>query len=225
MLIHSNNLHDFDFPFYISLIFVVGFFGSKLFYLLEDFNIKSIKFKFINIKNGYVLYGGLIFVFLSSYYYAKSKNINKLILLDLNTIALCLSVSMGKIACLSTGCCYGLPTNLKSIGLVYSNKICLAYPKNEPLFPIQIMDSLFALVLFFVYLYIHKVKKLEPGSVFSSFCIIYPIYRFISENFRADVSRGFVFDGLLSLSQFYSLLVLLIVLIYKIVLKFNLYRI
>jgi prolipoprotein diacylglyceryltransferase len=111
-------------------------------------------------------------------------------------------------ACLSTGCCFGNPIQNENLGLVFTNDYCPANPKNVPLFPIQIMDSLFALVLFFVYLYIHKVKKLEPGSVFSSFCIIYPIYRFISENFRADVSRGFVFDGLLSLSQFYSLLIL-----------------
>lgn len=224
-LIKKFNCEKIDVYLYISVIFIFGFMGSKIFYIFEGFNYKSIGHKLTNFRNGYVLYGGILFVFISSYIYTRLNNSEGLFLLDLNVIAFCLSLSIGKIACLSTGCCYGLSTNLKSIGLVYSNKICLAFPKNEPLFPIQIMDSLFALIMFLVFLFIHKKNKLKHGGIFYSFCIIYPMYRFFSECFRADVSRGFVFDGLLSLSQFYSLLVLLVVLIHKIVLKFNLYRI
>lgn len=214
ILINRYQFENFEFFYYLSLIFVLGFLGAKVFYLFEDFSFANFKYKLTYIKKGYVLYGGLLMVFLSSYLYAKSKKINAFLLLDLNSIALCLSIVIGKIACLMAGCCYGIPTNIESIGLVYTNPITIAFPKNEPLFPIQIIDSLFALVLFAVLLFLNLKIKMRNGSIFILFCTIYPIYRFLSETYRADTARGFMFDGMLSLSQFYSILVLLFALFY-----------
>lgn len=204
-----GNFGDLDFFHFVSWIFILGFLGSKTFYLLEDFDLANIKHKISNFKNGYVLYGGLISVFLSTFYYAKNKKLNTMLLLDLCTIALCLSISIGKIACLFTGCCYGIPTTIEPIGLVFTDELCLAFPKNEPLFPIQIMDSLYAFLLFLAFSFLRSNPGITHGRIFISFCIAYPVYRFISENFRADIARGFVFNGLLSLSQLYALISLI----------------
>lgn len=54
-LIKRKGWIDFDFPFYMSFIFIIGFLGSKVFYILEDLDLTTIKYKIFNIKNGYVL--------------------------------------------------------------------------------------------------------------------------------------------------------------------------
>lgn len=220
-LIIKNNIKYFEFSYYISFIFVSGFLGSKLFYLIEDFKFSYALQKITNFKNGYVLYGGLLCVFICSFFYAKYKKLDILLLLDHNAIALCLSISIGKVACLTSGCCYGIPTNLDSIGLVYTNALCIAYPKNEPLFPIQIIDSLFALILFVFFLGIKLRNKIRNGLVFFLFCLLYPTYRFFSEIYRGDTSRGFIFNGQLSLSQLYSILILLVSIFILIIYKFK----
>jgi phosphatidylglycerol:prolipoprotein diacylglycerol transferase len=173
---------------------------------MEDFPNSFSLNHFFNLKKGYVLYGGVFFVFLTTFLYSKFSNINPYVLLDINVIAMSFSLFIGKIACLMAGCCYGIPTHLETIGLVYTSDYCIAFPKNEPLFPIQIIDSLFGLILFVSLLYFKR--KLKVGYSFFVFMIVYPIYRFFSEFYRADESRGFVFDGLFSLSQFYSLILI-----------------
>jgi phosphatidylglycerol---prolipoprotein diacylglyceryl transferase len=209
VLVYREKLKNLDFWTYISVIFVIGFIGAKMFYMMEDFP-NSFSFNhFFNLRKGYVLYGGVFFVFLTTFLYSKFSNINPFILLDINVIAMSLSLFVGKIACLMAGCCYGIPTNLNYIGLVYTSDYCIAFPKNEPLFPIQIVDSLFGLLLF-VFLWYFK-GKLRVGYLFFIFMIVYPIYRFCSEFFRGDESRGFVFDGLFSLSQFYSLILVIFI--------------
>jgi phosphatidylglycerol---prolipoprotein diacylglyceryl transferase len=209
VLVYREKLKNLDFWTYISVIFVIGFIGAKMFYMIEDFP-NSFSFNhFFNLRKGYVLYGGVFFVFLTTFLYSKFSNINPFILLDINVIAMSLSLFVGKIACLMAGCCYGIPTNLNYIGLVYTSDYCIAFPKNEPLFPIQIVDSLFGLLLF-VFLWYFK-GKLRVGYLFFIFMIVYPIYRFCSEFFRGDESRGFVFDGLFSLSQFYSLILVIFI--------------
>lgn len=207
IFIKKSKLLNIDFYFYISLIFVFGYAGAKMFYMMEDFP-NSFSFNhFFNLRKGYVLYGGVFFVFLTTFLYSKLSNINPFILLDINVIAMSLSVFVGKIACLMAGCCYGNPTYLESIGLVFTSDYCIAFPKNEPLFPIQIIDSVFGLILFVSLSYFKG--KLKVGYLFWIFMTAYPIYRFFSEFYRGDESRGFVFDGLFSLSQFYSLILVI----------------
>jgi len=206
IFINKSKLQNIDFYFYISLIFIFGFTGAKMFYMMEYFPNSFSLNHFFNLKKGYVLYGGVFFVFLTTFLYSKFSNINPYVLLDINVIAMSFSLFIGKIACLMAGCCYGIPTNLETIGLVYTSDYCIAFPKNEPLFPIQIIDSLFGLILFVSLLYFKR--KLKVGYSFFVFMIVYPIYRFFSEFYRADESRGFVFDGLFSLSQFYSLILI-----------------
>lgn len=206
-----------DFYYFISLIFILGLIGSKVFYVFEDISNNFSYEKFLNFKKGFVLYGGVFFVFIGSFIYCKSYNINFLSIFDL--ISICLSISMffGKIACLLAGCCYGIPTKVNNIGIVFKNSSSAAFPKNEPLFPTQIFDGLFGLFLFcFLFWFKSKISK-RNGFTFVLFFLIYSVYRFFSEFYRADESRGFIFNSIISLSQFYSILVFLFFLIFGLI--------
>lgn len=216
-LISRSPLKDFDFTYYLSLIFVSGFIGSKLFYVFEEAELSEFSSKLTDLRHGFVLYGGLVFVLLSSVLYAKVKQLDKRLILDFNIIAFCLSISIGKMACLAAGCCYGRPTDQESIGLVYTHALCAASPKHVPLFPTQILDSLLALLLFGLFIILKLKVRIRNGGIFLLFCLLYPIGRFLSEFYRGDASRGFVFGGRLSLSQFYSLIVFLLTLFFLVI--------
>jgi phosphatidylglycerol:prolipoprotein diacylglycerol transferase len=54
-----------------------------------------------------------------------------------------------------------------------------------------------------------KTKKQQfEGQLFFIYIMMYATGRAIIENFRGDVQRGFVFDGLLSHSQFISMMLI-----------------
>jgi phosphatidylglycerol:prolipoprotein diacylglycerol transferase len=55
---------------------------------------------------------------------------------------------------------------------------------------------------------LQKRGKLFSGQVFLIYCVVYGIGRFTTESYRGDGERGFVFDGLMSHSQWIALLVL-----------------
>ena len=66
---------------------------------------------------------------------------------------------------------------------------------------------LVVLGIFFVLLRIARRKSFH-GQVVVSYLTLYAVARFALEYFRGDVSRGTVLGGLLSTSQFISILIL-----------------
>jgi len=221
LLLLKFKITNLDFWFYISTIFVFGFLGSKLFYVLEDFSVETILNKIINIKDGYVLFGGIVFVFVTTFFYTKYHKLDTFLFFDLISITFSFSIFTGKISCLLAGCCYGIPSNFNNFGITFKHYLSPAYPKNEPLFPIQIIDSLFGLILFCILLWFKLKVRNKNGSVFILFFIIYPFYRFFSEFYRADEIRGFIFNGLFSLSQFYSIIVFILIIVFGLIFYFK----
>ena len=73
-----------------------------------------------------------------------------------------------------------------------------------------------ALLLFFGLLWIFKRRTFD-GQVFLSFFIVYPVLRGIIECYRGDSVRGFVLPGVLSTSQFLSLLLLVAALFFFVI--------
>ena len=66
------------------------------------------------------------------------------------------------------------------------------------------MIALIAVIL----LYVKNHRKFH-GQVFLLYLILYGTGRSVVEIFRGDVSRGYVIDGILSHSQFISILVVI----------------
>ena len=113
--------------------------------------------------------------------------------LDLLTPAFPLALCFSKIGCFCLGCCGGFKT--ETFGLLN----VLDYAKE---FPVQLVESAEALVIFFILLKLRKNAKL--GTMFPFYLMLYGGMRFFSEFLRneADVFGPFKFAHLFCVIAF-----------------------
>ncbi|MEO8108807.1 MAG: prolipoprotein diacylglyceryl transferase family protein [Ginsengibacter sp.] len=126
--------------------------------------------------------------------------------LDITIIGVATFLSFGRIGCFSVGCCHGKPAKG---GVIYGYEHVKAgftfYYKDIPLFPIQLIESLFVfliVVVGFCLLLLHFV----PGTFLILYTVGYGTFRFIIEFFRGDPERPY-FKGL-SEAQWTTLLLI-----------------
>jgi phosphatidylglycerol:prolipoprotein diacylglycerol transferase len=113
------------------------------------------------------------------------------------------------LGCFSAGCDYGKPTN-SFLGVVFTKPYShdlVGVPLGIPLHPTQLYESAASLLIFGYLLWRFRRKSYE-GQIFLHYLTLYAIMRFLIEFLRGDEDRGFVFDHLLSTSQFIALLAL-----------------
>ena len=142
--------------------------------------------------------GGMLAV----YIYLKKKKLPMNIFTDIATIIIPLFHFFGRIGCFLVGCCYGVESD---IGFTYHHSL-IESANHVNRFPIQLVEAVYNLGLFFLLYYLLKNNKLK-GKLLGLYLIIYPIGRFIFEFFRGDEYRGFLFG--LSTSQIISVLLLI----------------
>ena len=78
-----------------------------------------------------------------------------------------------------------------------------------PLYPTQLFDIGVNLIILLVVIFLRKKKQFE-GQLFLIYLMLYAVGRSIVENYRGDDARGFLFDGLLSHSQFIAIVIILV---------------
>ena len=105
----------------------------------------------------------------------------------------------GRLGCFTAGCCYGVEWEH---GIVYEHSI-LESANHVARFPVQLVEAVLNLMLFFLLFYLYKRGK-ATHKILLLYLLIYPVYRFILEFFRGDTYRGFV--GFMSTSQFISVI-------------------
>ncbi len=94
--------------------------------------------------------------------------------LDLLTPAYPLALTYGKLACFCAGCCNGI-----SVDWGFYN-----YESGLLEFPVQLVESAEAIVIFFIIVKIRKKAKL--GTMFPIYLVLYSGMRFFSEFLRAQ---------------------------------------
>ena len=122
--------------------------------------------------------------------------------------AIALGQSIGRLGCFAAGCDYGSATALPW-GVTFTSEYAhqmVGTPLGVSLHPYQLYESGITFLLF-LFLYQAFQKRRFVGQVFCLYLLGYGIVRFFLEFFRGDPDRGFVFGGLLSTSQFISLLI------------------
>lgn len=193
----------------VSSLFLWGiagvFLGGKFFYFLEDPKLffgnpeKMLE----NPGSGFVFYGSFIVTTMVFIIWFKKNKLPVLTMFDLVGISGAMVHGFGKIGCFLAGCCHG-KICLHSWGVVFSNTKSSANPLNTPLYPTQLWDA--AIIFFTIGIMIFlKNRKQFHGQLFLIYGIIYAIGRFITEKYRGDEERGFLFNGLLSHSQFIAI--------------------
>jgi len=193
---------------FISLLILGGFFGSKLFTLLFEMSvpvdeIPSYLFGFR--AAGVTFFGGFIIDLLVTLIFIWKYKINFWELTDILVLPVAFGLGLTRIGCFLAGCCWGKPADIPW-GVVVSNPEAITPLKHISLHPAQLYHSLANFLIFFILLIIYiKYKNRPRGFIFTLFLLLYSSGRFITEFFRGDMARGYVFD-ILSTSQFISLI-------------------
>ena len=184
--------------------------GAKILLFLSDFQYYSQNpreiFSLSTLRSFGVYYGGLLLALGASAWYMRRVGLPGWKTADLAAPGIALGQAIGRLGCLSAGCCYGKPTNLPW-GITFTSRYAfdnVGVPLNVKLHPTQIYESLGTFVLF-LYLMWRLPKGKFAGQVILEYLVLYAALRFVIEFYRDD-DRGFLFHGLLSTSQFIGIL-------------------
>ncbi len=187
--------------------------GAKILLLFSNFQYYSENFREIfslsTLRSAGVYYGGLLLALAAAAWFLIKKHLPFWTVADLAAPGIALGQAIGRLGCLSAGCCYGKPTDLPW-GITFSNPYSysqVGVTLNTPVHPTQIYESVGALALF-LFLMWRLPRKQVPGQIILEYLGLYAILRFVIEFFRDD-DRGFVLYGLLSTSQLIAILTLL----------------
>lgn len=188
--------------------------GAKLLLFVSDYayysqNPREI-FSLATLRSSGVYYGGLLLALGASAWYLHKSKLPSWRVADITAPGIALGQAIGRIGCLSAGCCYGKPTTMPW-GITFTNPYSaenVGVPLNIPLHPTQIYESVGAFLLF-IYLMWRLGRNHFTGQVILEYLGLYAALRFVIEFFRGDDDRGFVLHGLLSTSQFIGILTIL----------------
>lgn len=200
----KNNEQLFDFAFWIFLIGVIigGRLGYVFFYNLPYYLVHPGKIIALW-EGGMSFHGGLIASAIVGWLFCKKNKIRFLDMGDLVVIPGALALMFTRIANF---------INRELIGRAIENHrfdwMGVDFGDGILRYPSQLFQSVSSLLLFLILLLIFKFKP-KKGILFFSYLILYGLFRFIIEFWRApDPQIGFLF-GFLTLGQLFSFLMLL----------------
>ncbi|MDB6055708.1 MAG: prolipoprotein diacylglyceryl transferase [Verrucomicrobiales bacterium] len=175
-------------------------------YWREEFQGKPFIEMFKIQNGGLVFYGGFIGASLATILYARWKKIPLWLLADVLAPSIPLGHFFGRLGCLMTGCCYGLPTTLPwAIHFPLDHET-----RGEGVHPVQIYESLLNLALYSFLEWFFPRRK-NTGQIFALYLILYSLVRGFTELFRGDYHTDeLILNGLLKPGQFVSLFLVVI---------------
>lgn len=163
-----------------------GLLGARLMYVL--LNLDWFAAHPANIvmfwKGGMVFSGGAVLGAALPIWLAWKKGAPVLRWLDCVAPAAGLGQAIGRLGCYSAGCCYGAPTD-QPWAATFTDPGSLARPLGVPLHPTQIYHALAGLACWGLIL-ASKRWLTRPGQRIGLFLVLFPVFRFTIEFFRAD---------------------------------------
>lgn len=150
-------------------------------------------------KGGLVFSGGAILAAVMAFWFLKNRGQNVWVWMDILAPGLGLGEAIGRLGCLSAGCCYGDVCD-KPWAVTFTNPDSLA-PLHIPLHPTQLYHSLAGLTCFAVVMLL-KNRLRGSGQLMGVFLALFASFRYVIEMFRADY-RGDL--GIISVTQLIAL--------------------
>lgn len=207
-LVSYFNMTRDDFILMIAYAMLGGIVGAKVLYLI--INIDKINWSqifdlaYLNgiMTGGFVFYGGVIGGLLMLLIPRYIHHIPVLEYAKVCIPCLPLAHAFGRVGCRLVGCCYGIPYD--GVGAIVYHSSAFA-PNNTPLFPVQLAEAIFELLLS-ILLLIVIIKSEKSWIGIYMYMILYGFARFILEYFRYDEVRG-KFAGLYT-SQWISIIMI-----------------
>ena len=186
-------------------IFLAAFIGGKVFLFFEDIPYYLDHPRKLVAGRGFVFYGSFLFAIPTMLLFFRKHRLPTYAMLDVMAVTTCLVHMFGRLGCFMAGCCYGKPTT-SIFGVIFTDPACQAEPLNTSIHPTQLYESFYIFLVMLVLLYL-KGRKKYFGQLFLVYLLLYAAGRFVLEYFRGDLGRGFIFDGLISHSQFVAALI------------------
>jgi len=203
-----NEERVFNLTFYSIL---AGIIGAKVLLVLIDWRyyLANPLEILATLRMAGVLIGGVIAGALTFAFYARRYGMALGPLADAAAAPLALAQAVGRLGCFSAGCCWGAETAPGAWCAVrFTNPVAheqTGVPLNVRLFPTQLIEMAFDLVLVVVLTLLWRRRPQPAGTVFWVYVLLYATGRGIIEFWRGDLHRGLYFDGLLSTSQMFAL--------------------
>lgn len=194
----------------ILYVFVSALIGAKLLHIFVDFSYYSEDWRRLLklYQVGGVYYGGLILAVLVSLVYIRRKKMNFWKTADAMCMGLASGQILGRIGCFFAGCCWGRMCPGFPLAVTFRNPEAASQvgtPLYVPLHPVQLYEAGSMICVLAVLAMAYRNKKFDGQQLFL-YLLLYSVLRFCVEFFRGD-PRGSVFGGVLSTSQFISLIV------------------
>ena len=196
------------------LVVLCGIVGAKILYIVNDWSNYAAHpaeiFSFSTLQAGGVFSGGLIGAFLAAAYYIRKHHMPALATCDAFAPGLALGHAIGRVGCFAAGCCWGKPTN-HWWGVTFTNPLAEAWvgtPLGRALQPTQLFESAVELANFLILMWLFKRKKFD-GQIFGAYLFLYGVARYFLEFLRGDPGRGEVFGGIMTGTQFISILLVI----------------
>ncbi len=187
-----------DLFFYVVISALIG---ARIFYVALNFSyFRQEPLAALRLwEGGLVFYGGFLVAVPVFIWRIKRWPTPALEILDVAAPALVLAQAVGRLGCLSAGCCYGKACNV-AWAVTFTSPISHA-PLHQPLHPTQIYHSIADLAIFMV-LFILSRRPHRRGTLVVFYMLLYGILRFTVEIWRGD-PRGFLYG--FSTSQWISM--------------------
>lgn len=185
-------------------LIIASILGSRIFYVA--FNIGDYLKDPLEIlkiwRGGLVFYGGLLSAMGVGIWYLRRHGIDIWKTADTFAPSISLGHGIGRLGCLSAGCCYGKPSTLPW-AVTFKDARGLA-ELGIPIHPTQLYSALNAFAIFGILMVLRR-RMMFSGQLFWIYILLYAPMRFLIEFFRGDPGRGFPFNGPLSTSQWVGL--------------------
>ena len=166
------------------LLVVAGIIGGALLAGFIIFLPGRIGREFIDYPPALVSWGGIAGGLAALVFIKFKFKENFLLIADILTPGYLIGLGIGRIGCLFAGCCYGIYTS-SCIGITFSDPMALASLVKQPLVPTQLISALFLISAGLAFIPIILRRK-YTGLGFGCSAIVYSIFRFFIEFWRAD---------------------------------------
>ena len=156
-------------------------------------------------EGGLVFYGGVVAACATGLFFLWRRKLPFMRSGDVIAPVLALGHAFGRLGCFMAGCCWGksCPTTagvqFPKESVVFQNLVgrgdlnpALA-TSTPPLHPVQLYESAGEIAIFATLLWIATRKRFD-GMVFFSYLFLYACLRSITELFRGDAARRFLFE-------------------------------
>ncbi len=174
-----------------------GLAGAKVLLILIDlpYYLEHPERLLSTLRSAGVVYGGLIGGAFGVLWYIRRHRLPLWRTLDVMAPFAALGVGLGRLSCLMAGCCHGYPYT-GPLHMVYPEHPLCEAPAGVGLFPVQALDLLNGVALFFLLRYWLRHRYRFEGQIIIAFMFLYALTRGLIEQLRGDTARGIWLGGL-----------------------------